>query len=56
MSGISASREKTDFTRTLWISADEGRREKLTIRCNRMILPLRNRRGEEKIVVRGKRA
>jgi len=53
MTGISASREKTDVLRTRWKSADEGLRSKTTIRCNRMTLPLRNRHGEEREVVRG---
>jgi|GEM_PF-5880635 len=53
-SGINASREKTDVVRNFWTSEDEGTRSKSTIRCNRMVLPMRNKRGEERVVIRGK--
>lgn len=54
MSGISASRERTDVLRTIWMGPEEGEREKTVIRCNRMNLPLRNRQGEQRVAVRGK--
>lgn len=55
MSGINASRERTDIMRNFWIEEGRGAaRSKLTLRCNRMVLPLRNRRGEERVVIRGK--
>lgn len=53
-SGINASREKTDVVRNFWINEDEGTRSRSTIRCNRMVLPMRNKRGEERVVIRGK--
>lgn len=54
MSGINASRERIDIVRNHWMTEDEGTRSKTTIRGNRMILPLRNRDGDEKTVIRGK--
>lgn len=54
MSGINASRERIDIIRNVWSSEDDGRRSKTTIRCNRLVLPLRNKDGDQSTVIRGK--
>ena len=55
MSGIEVSREKIEVLRRFPASDDAApRRTKVTIPCNRMLLPLRNKRTNEKIAIRGK--
>ena len=53
MSGIEVSREKIDVVRT-FRHEDPERTTKVIIPCNRMLLPMRNRRTNEKIAIRGK--
>ena len=55
MSGIEVSREKIEVLRTFPEKDGEPpRHTKVVIPCNRMLLPLRNRRTNEKIAIRGK--
>lgn len=53
MSGIEVSREKIDVARE-YAGGAAPRLTKVTVPCNRMILPMRNRRTNEKIAIRGK--
>jgi len=52
--GINASRERLDVIRRVWETDDGGSQTRTTIRCNRLLLPLRNKKGEERVAVRGK--
>jgi len=55
MSGIEVSREKIEVLRSFPpVDGGSPRRTKVTIPCNRMLLPLRNKRTNEKIAIRGK--
>lgn len=56
MSGIEVSREIIEVKRQFPAAGADGadRRTKVAIPCNRMILPLRNRRTDEKVAIRGK--
>ncbi|MEM7653732.1 MAG: hypothetical protein AAF220_11210, partial [Pseudomonadota bacterium] len=59
LNAITASRDKTTIIRDRWTAPDQGQRQKLIIRSNRVALALRSEgvEGQElshRVVIRGK--